>query len=241
MILAAGVSTGVGISKAKLIGSKEGSVQFSCRNCIEDELERLDYCIKSTSNELRNLSEGLSNSTGGSAAVTLGRYIGVINNDNLIEDIKSMIRERGVSAEYAIASLMDSSKRVVEGLDDEYLNEKAEDIDEIKYRLLNKLSGFLSRMPSDISEECIVVADDFTPGDVLRMNPLFVKGIVTITGGPSSSSSIMARYMNIPAVMGVGYEGYFIKEGDLLIVDGSRGKVIINPDCRELQSYSGRV
>lgn len=241
MILAAGVSTGVGISRAKLLSKKKDSIKLHNDVGVETELARLDSCIKAVNEELQGLSHNLSNSRYEFTKGMMDRYLNVINNYGLIQDIRKMIKENDISAEYAITSLLDNSKRMIEGLDDEYLNERAEDIEEIKCRMLSKLTGFIPGNTPNLLEECIIVADDLTPGDVLTMDPQYIKGIVTITGGPVSSSSSMARHKNIPAVMGVGCEGYLIKNGDMLIVDGSRGKVIINPDERELQLYNGHT
>lgn len=238
MILAAGVSTGVGISKAKLLNKKRDSVNVYSSASVENELARLENSIKATNIELKTLCADMSACGQDSTATMVDKYLGVINNYCLIEDIKNTIINKKVSAEYAVSCVFDNSKRVIAGLDDEYLNEKVQDIEEIKCRLLSKLAGSnpVPVLP-DFREECIIVSDDLTPGDVLKMNSAFVKGIVTIKGGPTSSSSMMARRMNIPAVMGVGHDGHLIKNGDLLIVDGNRGRVIINPDNKELQVY----
>lgn len=241
MILAAGVSTGIGISRAKLISRRNDNIRLRSTASIETELARLDSCIKTVSEELQCLSNNLSDSRCELTKGMMDRYLKVINNYGLIQDIRKMIKENNISAEYAVANLLDNSKRMIEGLDDEYLNERAEDIEEIKRRMLSKLTGSVPASTPNLMEECIIVADDLTPGDVLTMDPNFIKGIVTIAGGPVSSSSIMARHKNIPAVMGVGYEGYRIKNGDILIVDGSRGKVIINPDEKELMLYTGNA
>jgi phosphotransferase system enzyme I (PtsI) len=238
MILAAGVSTGLVISRAKVLNKKRESVHPHITGGVEGELHRLESCIKAANDELKDLSEGLVEYGKVATNEMLYKYLSVINNYSLIEDIKNMIRNDRVSAEYAISSLLDSSKRMVEGLDDEYLSDKASDIEEIKCRLISKLNGTESRDFHNIREECILVADNLTPSDVLNMNPHHIRGIVTIMGGPASSSSLMARYMNIPAVMGVGKEGYLIKNDDILILDGSKGKVIINPDDAELKKYN---
>lgn len=238
MILAAGVSTGLVVSKAKLYKKKMDNVHPYISEGVENELQRLESCIKAANDELKDLSAWLMEYGKTEANDMLYKYLNIINNYRLIEDIKNMIKNERVSAEYAISSLLDDSKRMLEGLDDEYLRDKASDIEEIKCRLKSKLNSKGAGDFQDIREECILVADNFTPGDMLNMNPRHIKGIVTIMGGPASSSSQMARYMNIPAVMGVGKEGYLIKDGDLLLLDGDKGKVIINPDDAVLKKYS---
>lgn len=237
MILAAGVSTGVGISKAKVF--KKYEMKMYCLNGgnVGSEFARIDYCIEKTVDELKNTYSSIDRGTGNPAAYVFDKYINAISSPEFRKDIKDMVAEDGVSAEYAIASTMDSFKEMVRDLDDEYLCERAEDIEEIKRRLICKLTNDDFADLLSINEECIVVAEDLTPGEVLNMDTRYVKGIVTILGGPTSSVSTIARYMNIPLVAGVGHEGTYIKNGDLLIVDGNIGKVIVNPDDDELKSY----
>lgn len=240
MILAAGVSTGIGISKARLFNINSNGIQNISAINIVNEIAKLDCGVEAAIQEIKDLSGFFTSENRDSVINILNEYLNIINSHLLIEDIKNMIREENVSAEYAITYIMDSSKKLIEGLDDEYLNEKAEDIEEIKHRLLSKITGDRHLIYKNINDECIVVADDVTPGDVLSMNPMYIKGIVTMCGGPTSSSSKIARRMNIPAVTGVGYEGFYIKNGDMLIVDGNRGEVIINPDDRELRIYTDK-
>lgn len=238
MILAAGVSTGVGISKAVVLEKRKESIPLYGNVDIEHELDKLNYSIKKTDDELTQVYAVVSK-TFDPLTRTLTKYMNIINNPKLIEDIKKKIVLENVSASYAVTSIMEDFKRMLVNLDDEYLYDKCQDIEEIKQRLLRNLKGYDSNGESTINEECILVAEDLTPGDVLKMDPNLIKGIVTIFGGPSSSTAAAARRLGIPAVTGAGYEGIFIKNGDLLIVDGNRGKVIINPDENELNEYSG--
>lgn len=236
MILAAGVSTGVGISKAVVLKKRKESVPLYGNVNIEHELDKLNYSIKKTDDELTKIYASVSQ-TFDPLARTLAKYMKIINNPKLIEDIKKKIVLENESASYAVTSIMEDFKRLLTNLDDEYLYDKCQDIEEIKQRILKNLKGYESNGKSVINEECILVAEDLTPGDVLEMDPNLIKGIVTILGGPSSSTAAAARRMRIPAVTGAGYEGVFIKNGDLLIVDGNRGKVIVNPDDTELNEY----
>jgi Phosphoenolpyruvate-protein kinase (PTS system EI component in bacteria) len=236
MIIAIGVSTGVGVSKAMVFKRKNVQIPSSGRGSISDELEKIDYCVTKTTEELKGMY-GSIYGKGDPLAKVLNIYIKIINNPQLIADIKDRVKWENVSAEYAITHTLDGFKKLVQNLDDEYLYDKSGDIEEIKRRLLSKLIDFDTADLDSINEECIVVAEDLTPRDILSMDPKVVKGIVTILGGPASSSALMARYLNIPAVIGAGYEGLYIKNGDLLIVDADKGRVIVNPDEDEIQEY----
>lgn len=237
MILASGVSKGVGISRAFVTGRREYSVPLSNKCNVRDELSRVDFCIREAYEELMDVGENVIKGRESEAADIIHRYIGIINNQSLKRDIKDKIIKEETSAEHAIVDIMEGFSRVVRNLDDEYLLEKCEDIEEIKLRLLGKLTGNNFIDLGDLSQECIIVAEDITPGDVLNMNPQYVKGIVTLAAGPSSSLGAIARRLCIPMVSGAGSEGFGIKDGDLLIVDGDRGRVIINPNLSELSTY----
>jgi len=237
MILASGISSGVGIAKAQIFKKGKNIVPYHAINNVDDEFFKVDYCFEKTNQELGELYNILSMNSDSGAIRVVDKYLKAINSHCLIDDIKKKIRSEGLSAEYAIFSIMEEFITMIKGLDDEYLCEKSEDINEIKSRLLSKLMGSDFEDCNSIDCECIVVAEELTPWDVLRMNTSYVKGIITIQGGPTSSAGIMARYMNIPAVTGAGHEGGYIKNGDLLIVDGNLGKVLINPDYDEITAY----
>jgi phosphotransferase system enzyme I (PtsI) len=237
MVLAASVSEGVGISKAHLFKCRKAEPGMSRRIDSTAEARRIEDCISAVDKELGSICGALSGNVYNPAAGVMDKYMAAIKNPRLVADIKDMIMHEGISAEQAVSRIMDTFRRNLEGLDNEYLSGRVEDIDEIKYRLLDKLAVRCQDEYRSINSECIVVAEDLTAGDVISMNPYYVKGIVTIMGSPSSSSSVIARHMNIPAVTGLGYEGMSIREGDILIVDGSRGQVYINPDSRILRTY----
>lgn len=238
MIVAAGVSKGIGISKAKLVNRKANEIKKYKSVNIDSEIAKLDYCIKETDHELRSFYSNLSQQGNDPVLGMLDKYMSIINNVRFQDDLKEMVIKDGSTAEFAILSIMDRAEHQLRKLDDEYLNEKCQDIEEIKNRLLGKLRNIRALEIRNISEECILVAEDFTPSEVLSMDPEIIKGIVTIWGGPTSSAALMIRQMNIPTVTGIGSEGYSINDGDILIVDGNRGKVIVNPDDAILKSYS---
>jgi phosphotransferase system enzyme I (PtsI) len=220
-----------------ILRRKEEKLSYGNPGSINDEIAKVDYCISKATEELKEMHLSAADDAEDPAAQIINRYINTINSSQLVEDIKEKVRRDRVTAEFAITCIMEEFRRMVANLDDEYLYDRSEDIEEIKRRLLDKLVRRDRLDCSSIGEECILVAEDLTSGDVLNMNKKYVKGIVTIFGGPSSSSAVMARHMNIPAVTGAGHEGFHIKNGDLLIVDGNEGKVIVNPDDYELNLY----
>lgn len=237
MIVAAGVSNGVGISKAKVLKKNKKRPAHKSLNGIDYELERVDYCTAKAGEELKNIEGMLPSACKGMVSPLIKKYIDIINSNQLISDIKREIKDNGVTAEYAITHIMEVYKKSIENLDDEYLFSKSQDIEDISSRLLDKLTDKKLAEHGGIYEECIVVSDDLTMTDILNMDFRFIKGIVTIHGGPASGSAAIARLLNIPAVVGAGEEGSHIKNGDILIVDANCGRVIINPDEHKLRTY----
>jgi phosphotransferase system enzyme I (PtsI) len=237
MIIAAGGSTGIGISRAKILKSKVMGIDAHDVKNTDSEIAKLELCIKSAIDELNETYQTISHGKNDLIAGIIEKYINIISSRQLVEDIKAMIIKKGVTAEYAISKVLDDSKNQIKKLDEQFLSEKTGDIEEIKTRLLGKLKRLNIKDWPDIQDDCIIVAEDLTAGDVFKMDPSVIKGIVTIYGGPTSSCSVIARRKKIPAVSGVGPEGYFIKEGDMLIVDGNAGKVLINPSENVILSY----
>lgn len=237
MILASGVSKGIGFSRAIVMRSSKLNILQSVKSDVKFELARVDSCIKEVDKELRSVCGNALNNKESPASDIMHKYIDIVNNQSLKNDIRHKIMYEETSAEHAIVDIMDGFSRNIRNLEDEYLHEKCEDIEEIKSRLLSKLSNNGLLDLGGIHQECIIVAHEITPKDILNMNPLYVKGIVTISPGPASSAGTVARELNIPMVTGAGSEGENIKDGDLLIVDGDRGKVIVNPDAHYLSEY----
>ena len=122
-------------------------------------------------------------------------------------------------------------------MDNEYMQERAADIRDVTKRVLSHLLGVKMVSPSTISEEVIIIAEDLTPSDTAQLNRNFVKGFTTDIGGRTSHSAIMARSLEIPAVVGTGEATTRIQDGDIIIVDGLNGKIHINPTAELISEY----
>ena len=127
-----------------------------------------------------------------------------------------------------------------EQMDNEYMQERAADIRDVTKRVLSHLLGVKMVSPSMISEEVIVIAEDLTPSDTAQLNRQFVKGFTTDIGGRTSHSAIMARSLEIPAVVGTQESTKLIQDGDLVIVDGLNGEIHINPSAEVVADYESK-
>lgn len=142
-----------------------------------------------------------------------------------------------VNAEFALKETADMFVSMFESMDNEYMRERAADIRDVTKRVLSHLLGVKIVNPSMISEEVVVVAEDLTPSDTAQLNRQFVKGFTTDIGGRTSHSAIMARSLEIPAVVGTKTATKDIENGDLVIVDGLKGEVHINPTPELVEQY----
>src|SRR5699024_5629157 len=158
----------------------------------------------------------------------------VIEDPELIGSIESKIDGDSINAEAALQETTDMFVSMFESMDNEYMRERAADIKDVSNRILSHLLGVTLPNPGLINEESILIAIDLTPSDTAQMNKEIVKGLVTDIGGRTSHSAIMARSIEIPAIIGTSNATAEIQEGDYLIVDGNNGEVIINPSDEEI-------
>ena len=155
----------------------------------------------------------------------------------ILESVCQKIKDNTYTAEYAYALVSQDMIKMFEEMDNDYMKERASDIKDISNRLLSYLLNIEVKNPGDIHEEVIVVSEDLTPSDTAQLNRKFVKGIITEMGGPTSHSAIMARTLEIPAVVGLKSITDTLKTGDLIILDGNEGLVIVNPNKEVLDQY----
>lgn len=236
MIPVVAVSSGICISKAIVI-EKRTIIDYTKEAYdINKELEKIDYCFKKTKLELEKLRKSINEED---VSLLFKKYIRLVSSPQLKDDIKYNIKSQNISAEYSIISTLDNYTSLLKTMDSEYFDPKIEDLEEIKYRLLNKVipKGISRLKCDDITNECVLVVEDLTIGDILSMDLNIIKGIVMLSGGQNSSACILARYLNIPLVSSLGHEEVYIKNGDTLLVDGNKGIVFINPEYSNIKEY----
>lgn len=160
-----------------------------------------------------------------------------MSDPELISPIEDKIKTENVNAEHALKETADMFIGMFESMDNEYMKERAADIRDVTKRVLAHLLGIQIPNPSMIAEEVVIVAEDLTPSDTAQLNRQFVKGFTTNIGGRTSHSAIMARSMEIPAVVGTKAATEEINNGDIVVVDGLKGEVHFNPTPEVLEAY----
>jgi len=237
-----GIAASSGVSICKALVLKEVKYNIEKKN-IEDvpkEIDSLHAALKLSREQLSNVKKITENKMGKDNAEIFEAHLLMLDDPELIGEIEGKIKNESLNAEFAVKSTVETFVSIFEQMDNEYMRERAADIRDIGKRLLNNLLGVVYRSISDLEDKCIIVTKDLTPSDTAQMDHEKVLGIVTDIGGSTSHSAIMARSLEIPAVVGLGNISEVVKEGDLLIIDGDEGLVIINPDIETLQRYKNK-
>jgi len=230
-------SNGISIAKAFRLENPELIVQKEAIQDVQAEIARLEEALTTSAVELEKIQQRAKKELSADEAAIFSAHLLVLNDPELLGTIKEKIETDGVNAEYALQDTATMFINLFEAMDNEYMRERAADIRDVVKRVLSHLLGVTIQSPSTIMEEVIVFAEDLTPSDTVQLNPQFVKGFVTDIGGPTSHSAILARTLEIPAVVGTRTAMKTIENGTIVIVDGIDGKVIINPNLATIESY----
>jgi phosphoenolpyruvate-protein phosphotransferase (PTS system enzyme I) len=234
-----GIAASSGIAIAKAYEMKEPDLSFETKKVdnVAEEIERLKAALATSQTELESIRDKANEDLGRDKAAIFEAHLLVLNDPELISPIQDKMKNEQVNAEAALKDVADMFIMMFEQMDNEYMKERAADIRDVTNRVLANLLGVSVVNLSMISEEVIIIADDLTPSDTAQLNRQYVKGFTTNIGGRTSHSAIMARSMEIPAVVGTKTATSSIKNGDVVIVDGLKGEVHINPAAEVIEQY----
>jgi phosphotransferase system enzyme I (PtsI) len=234
-----GIAASNGIAIAKAYRLVEPDLSFK-NITIEDataEVDRFRKAIEKSKSELEAIRDQAKVNLGADKAAIFEAHLLVLSDPELNGPIEDKIQSEKVNAESALKDTADMFIMMFEQMDNEYMRERAADIRDVTKRVLAHLLGVELPTPSMITEEVIIVAQDLTPSDTAQLNRQYVLGFTTNIGGRTSHSAIMARSMEIPAVVGTKNATEEISNGDLVIVDGLKGEVHINPTAELVEQY----
>ncbi|HAS91881.1 MAG TPA: phosphoenolpyruvate--protein phosphotransferase, partial [Clostridiales bacterium] len=229
-----GVSPGIGIGKAVVID--KASINIT-KNYIKDagnELDRLMNAIEAAKEQLNELYVSTIDELGEKEAQIFKSHEMMLEDDTFISDVENRIKQEGVNAEYALNETSNVYIKMFQSIEDEYLRERAEDIKDVMNRVIRILMGISSVDFSNLKENSIIVAKDLTPSDTAQIDRTKVAAMITEIGGKTSHAAIIARIMGIPTVVGLNNITDKIKNGDTVICDGKTGKVLVNPNAKQL-------
>lgn len=239
----AGIAASDGIAIAKAYRFVQPNLTFS-QTTVQDvqaEQQRLAAALAKTEQELEAIKQQTLKKFSAEEAAIFEAHLLVVKDPELIGPINQKIADEGVNAEFALHEVSSMFVALFESMDDEYMSARASDIKDVTNRILAHLLGVHIPNPSSISEQVIIVANDLTPSETAQLDRNFVLGFITDIGGRTSHSAIMARSLEIPAVVGTGVATTTIKDGDILIVDGLSGQVFVNPTADVIVSYQEKA
>ncbi|GJQ60503.1 MAG: phosphoenolpyruvate--protein phosphotransferase [Candidatus Scalindua sp. AMX11] len=233
------VAPGVVIKEAFLLESEGFRIprHLITDDEVPEELARLTEAIKSAMDEINELEGNISRRVGAKIGTIFATHRLMLEDKKLRQEFVERIEKNKFSAEYSVSLSLRVYVRKFKEIEDPYLSARVSDIFDIEKRLLRNLLGEKREELKNLTREVIVVAHDLTPSQTASLDTSKVKGFVTDMGGRTSHSAIVARALGIPAVVGLGTATAEVFGGDLIVLDGNRGVVIIRPDEKTLKEY----
>lgn len=226
-----GKSVYKGIAMGPIVVLKKNDYQVK-RTRIEDteaEVKRVDEALKASQEQLQKLYDKAVREVGEASAAIFEVHQMMLEDEDYLEAIQNMIQTEMVNAEYAVAVTGDNFSQMFASMDDDYMKARAADIKDISERLVRNLSGQEDADLSDI-DPSVIVADDLSPSETVQMDKEKILAFVTVHGSTNSHTAILARMMNIPALIGVPLALDELKNGTTAVVDGFTGQVTFEPD-----------
>jgi phosphotransferase system enzyme I (PtsI) len=233
------VSPGVAIGEALVMDNEGFRIprRFVARDAVEDELERLEKAIAIAGAEIERNRDAVARELGREYAAIFDAHLQMLRDARLRSELETMIRDRHYSPEYAVSRTLRRYAKVFQSIQSSYLAERVTDIFDIEKRLLRNLLGQSREELSHLTSPVVILAHNLTPSETANLDRKFVRGFVTEVGGPGSHTAIVAEGLEIPAVVGTGPFLTDVSGGDLVIIDGHQGLVILQPDEETIARY----
>jgi phosphotransferase system enzyme I (PtsI) len=237
-----GVTPGIIIGKAYLLDRKkiEAPAKVLPEFQVDQEVARFQDAVEESKKQLRMAKERLLHEDAAGLSYILDTHLLLLEDKKLIENTVETIKQSWINSEWALKINLDRVRKVFDTIDDDYLKSRKTDVDYVGDRILRNLMGKETESISQIKEEVIIVAHDLSPADTAQMSKDKVTAFVTDMGGRTSHTAIMARSLEIPAVVGSETATHSVNTGDTLIVDGTTGVVVVNPSLEIMQEYQER-
>ena len=232
-----GASPGIALGKALVIEHGELVIERKSIENVDIEIEKLQNALTISKDELIKVKEKALQELGEHEAEIFEAHLLVLEDPELIDSAISKIRDEKVNAEYALNEIKEMFVAMFESMDNEYMRERAADIKDVTNRVLRHILGIKVVDLAGLDEEVVLIAHDLTPSDTATMNKSMVLGFLTDIGGRTSHTAIMARTLEIAAVVGLNDVTKKVKDGDYIVFNGDTGEVIVNPDEETKAKY----
>lgn len=235
-----GASPGIALGKALVVEHKELVIEKRTITDVDAEIAKLREAVQVSKTELEKVKEKAAKELGEAEAEIFGAHLLVLEDPELTGAAESKIADEKVNADFALNEIKEMFVAMFESMDNEYMRERAADIKDVTNRVLRHLLGIKVVDLSALDEEVVLVAHDLTPSDTATMNKKMVLGFLTNIGGRTSHTAIMARTLEIAAVVGLTDITENVKDGDFVVFNGDTGEVIINPDEETKAAYAAK-
>ena len=231
------IYSGIAIGKIYYYGKKQSIVRRTKIEDVQAEIERYEQAKKTAIGNLLELYEKAVKEVGEVNARIFEIHSLMLEDDDYNASIQNMIRSQSVNAEYAVAATGDNFSEIFANMEDEYFKARSIDVKDVSERLLSILTENVEKR--QLTEPCIIMAEELSPSETVQMDKNCVLGFVTKLGSSNSHTAILARTMNIPALINIESSQKF--DGKLAIVDGFEGKLIVEPDEETIHFYQKRL
>lgn len=233
-----GVSPGYAIGRAHLVDRRRLRVpKYHLPPArIPAELERFEKALHASEEQIRDI-KGKLESAGEEHFLILDAHQLMLKDEMLVEGTRQLIQDQGINAEWALKKIIRSIKKIFDNIDDEYFRERRSDVDFVGDRILRNLMGSAQPSLSLVDSNSVIVAHDLSPADTAFLLRTPVLGFATDVGGKTSHTAIMARSLELPAVVGLERVTEVVGSGDTVIIDGTNGLVLVNPAAEDVKRY----
>jgi phosphotransferase system enzyme I (PtsI) len=234
-----GVSPGVVISTAVVLDAEDLLIpeRHVPAGRTADEAARFHTAVAASIKDLHALRDSITAKAGKEIAGIFDVHVGLLRDKSLLKQVEAEIQKQATTAEFAVQVVMRRYAQAFLKMSDRYLSERVKDIHDIERRLLHNLIGQAHTDLAHLTRDVVVIAHDLLPSQTAALDRAHVRGFATDVGGRTSHTAIVARAMSIPAVVGLGNITAEVNTGDLVIIDGHHGVVIINPDEEQLAEH----
>ena len=235
-------SDGIGIAKAYTLIEPDLSFEKKTIDDPATEYQRIEAAFDQSISELATIKQNAKSRLSDEELEVFDAHIAILSDPEMKSQIKDEIESQHVSAEEAMTDVTTNFANVLAAMtDNKYMQERAADVKDVAKRALSHLLGKQLPDIASISEPVVIIAKEITPSDTSQMDAKFVKGLATDLGGRTSHAAIMARTLRIPAVVGAEDVTSTIKNGDMVIVDGLHGDIIIDPSQAQIDEYQAKA
>ncbi|MBL7076937.1 MAG: phosphoenolpyruvate--protein phosphotransferase [Kiritimatiellae bacterium] len=234
-----GVSPGVVIGPVFVLASQAVTVveEKLKPEQIDHEIARLEDALIATRGQLKLIQEDLGEQTGGRDASILDAHLLVLDDRAFVEEVIKKTRKDCCNVEVAVRDVAESYAGMLAALKDDYLRERVADVRDVARRVIRNLLGDVDTALGSLTQKHIVVANDLAPSDTATLRKDVVSGFATDLGSPTSHTAVMARALEIPAVVALRDITQHVRSGDIVLMDGNKGALIVNPTPEELEEY----